>query len=365
MFPFTELRQVQIEITNRCQASCPMCDRNVNGGVINPNLKINDWTLENFKKIFDNTVLSQIKKIDFCGVFGEPTMNNDLIDMCRYVRDTSPDVHVSIYTNGSVRNIDWWIELSSALPSSHKVEFALDGLEDTHHLHRIGTNYRKILDNASAFINAGGKAHWMFLQFKHNQHQVNEARELANTMNFEKFTVKNSKRFSGKFTVLDKNGKHSYCIEQPEETIVKLVRKKDLTNFQEWYDAEKVNCMVYNDREVYIDAHYTMMPCCMLASFLYSTYDKELYEKYDIYKESITVDAGIIAQMGVNKLVNELGGLSQLDTVNLGISYILNTYIWQELWKHKWEQKTSPACIMLCSKASPFTSVEGQKHVSI
>ncbi len=365
MFSFNELSQVQIEITNRCQASCPMCDRNINGGITNPKLKLNDWTLDNFKKIFDETVLKQIKKIDFCGVFGEPILNNDLISMCQYVKDTNPNVHISIYTNGSARNDDWWIELYNSLPVSHKVEFALDGLDDTHHLHRIGTNYNKIIENAKTFISAGGKAHWMFLQFKHNEHQVEQARDLAKSMNFEKFTVKNSKRFSGKFTVLDRKGMPTHYIEQPSTTIVNLVRKKDLGDYKQWENADKINCMVYNDKEVYIDCHYTIMPCCMLASFLYSNYDKSLYEQYNVYEESNIVDAGIVAQKGVSELVNELGGLDQLDTSELGIKKIVETDMWQRIWQHKWKEKTSPACIMLCSKASPFTSVEGQKHVSI
>ncbi len=365
MFPFKELRQVQIEITNRCQASCPMCDRNINGGITNPKLKLNDWTLDNFKKIFDNTTLNQISKIDFCGVFGEPILNNDLIDMCQYVKDTNPNIQISIYTNGSARNSEWWTQLANSLPTNHKVEFALDGLHDTHSLYRIGTSYDKIINNAKSFIDAGGNAHWMFLQFKHNEHQVTQANEIANSLGFKQFTVKNSKRFSGKFTVLNKHGSASHYIEQPNETIVNLVRKEDLINYSTWKNNTQVNCMVYNDKEVYIDAHYTMLPCCMLSSFLYSNYDKELYQYYNIYNESNIVDAGIIAQQGVETLLEELGGINQLDTLSLGIKSILETNTWQQIWQHKWDNKSSPACIMLCSKASPFTSVEGQKHVSI
>lgn len=365
MFPYNELTQIQIEITNRCQASCPMCDRNINGGIDNPNIKTNDWTINDFKTIFTRDLLLQLKKIDFCGVFGEPILNNDLILMCEYARDTNPNIHISIYTNGSARNSEWWKQLYKALPSSHKVEFALDGLEDTHSLYRIGTNFNKVLDNAKTFIEQGGKAHWMYLQFKHNQHQVETARTLAKDMNFEKFTVKNSKRFSGSFSVLNRDGNVSHCIEQPTESIVNFVRKTDLQDYQSWKEASEVNCMVLKDKEVYIDAHFTIMPCCILASFLYSNYDQELYEKYNIYEESSIVDAGIIGQQGVNELVKELGGLSNLNSLSLGIKYIMDTYIWQQIWDFKWKNKSSPACIILCSKSSPFTSIEGQKHVSV
>lgn len=39
MFNFQDLKQVHLEITTRCQASCPMCSRNYHGGLDNPNLK--------------------------------------------------------------------------------------------------------------------------------------------------------------------------------------------------------------------------------------------------------------------------------------------------------------------------------------
>ena len=89
MFAFKNLLQVQVEITNKCQASCPMCLRNVHGGIDNPLLQSAEWTLGQFMHIFNLEVLSQIKHINFCGDFGDPMLNNELIDMCRYIKDNS------------------------------------------------------------------------------------------------------------------------------------------------------------------------------------------------------------------------------------------------------------------------------------
>jgi MoaA/NifB/PqqE/SkfB family radical SAM enzyme len=46
MFKFNELKTVHLEISTRCQASCPMCPRKYHGGVENPNLKLADWTYD-------------------------------------------------------------------------------------------------------------------------------------------------------------------------------------------------------------------------------------------------------------------------------------------------------------------------------
>ena len=65
-------------------------------------------------------------------------------------------------------------------------------MEDTHSMYRIGTDYNKIIQNATAFINAGGTAEWCFIKFKHNEHQVEEARSIAEQMGFSLFVEKNS-----------------------------------------------------------------------------------------------------------------------------------------------------------------------------
>ena len=60
MFTFSELKSIHLEISTRCQASCPMCPRKYHGGVTNPNLKIADWTIEEFKHIFTDELLNHI-----------------------------------------------------------------------------------------------------------------------------------------------------------------------------------------------------------------------------------------------------------------------------------------------------------------
>ncbi len=367
MFNYTELRNVQIEITNRCQASCPMCLRNINGGIPNPNLRFNDWSFEDFKNIFKNGILKKLESIDICGDFGDPILNNDLIEMCRYIRQENPNIYLSIFTNGSARNHDWWISLAESLPLNHKVEFALDGLEDTHHLYRVGTDFNKIIQNAKSFISAGGKATWMFIRFKHNEHQVQEAKDTAKEIGFSNFAVKNSKRFGKTFTVLDKNGNISHYLDQPEYSPIKFVDKSDLENYQNWNNAKDIECFVLDRKEIYIDAHYTVMPCCLLGSFLYANYDKELYIKYKVYDESSLVDAGNLAQKETYRIINELGGIKNLNALDIGIEKILSNPTWQSIWYREWENKTSPVCVILCSKDTPFTRIENQikENVSI
>lgn len=360
MFKFSELKTIQIEITSRCQASCPMCLRNIHGGIENPNLKINDWTLDNFKKIFTKEVLAQLEKIIFCGDFGEPTLNNDLIGMCSYLKTESPNITVSLMTNGSARNINWWKEFAKSLPEKHNVEFALDGLEDTQHLYRIGTNYTKIIENAKAFILEGGIAEWVFIKFKHNQHQVDRAQYICRKLGFKKFTLKNSKRFNGDYKVLDKNGEVSHILSQPDSSPISFINKKELKNFASWRNADRINCFVKEKKEIYIDAQYNVYPCCLLGSFPYSYYNSELYEKYQLHEDLDVVTAGKIAQDETFRIINDLGGPDKLNAVTNGIKNIIEDDKWQTLWEIEWKNKTSPVCIILCSESTTFTKIEDQ-----
>jgi len=360
MFSFDQLNIIQVEITNRCQASCPMCPRNIHGGIENPLLKFNDWTIDDFVTIFDKESLLQVKTINFCGDFGDPILNNDLLKMCQYIKDSNSNISVGIYTNGSARNIHWWENLADCLPEQHEVNFALDGLEDTHSIYRIGTDYKKIIENAKAFIDKGGKANWVFIKFKHNQHQLEQARILSKELGFKNFKPKNSKRFGKNFSVVDKQGMISYYLEQNTHSNISQVEFIDLVDYKQWRTVSEVDCFADTTKELYIDAHYHLMPCCMIASFLYTNYDRAIHEKYNLVDQGSIIDLGNLVQTEIYSIIEEFGGLSQLDSRKHGLKTIMNTKVWKELIKSKWSSNQSSACLILCSKDSPYLKIDDQ-----
>jgi sulfatase maturation enzyme AslB (radical SAM superfamily) len=354
MFNFNELKSVHVEISNRCQASCPMCPRNIHGGIENPLLTINEWTLHDFIKIFPIDILEQLDTINFCGNFGDPLMNADLIDMCKYIKDNAPDVRIEIHTNGSLRSTTWWKNLYDVLPNRHIVVFALDGLADTHSLYRVGTNYDLILKNAKTFIDAGGLAEWMFIRFKHNEHQVDAAEEVAKQTGFKKFTVKNSRRHARPFPVVNNQGTFLYNLEQPSDSTVKFVSKQDIAGHQSWPNADKINCVAIKDKELFIDAHYQLSPCCMIGAFLHTNYDVNLLKSYNLYQEDSVIEEG-------EKVRQQVLGFPRLNVLETGLKNIVETDQWQTMWQQKWRDKSSSTCIIMCGPHSPFISIDDQK----
>ena len=356
MFKFNELNQLHLEITNNCQASCPMCVRNVHGGLDNPLVKIENWSLERYKTIVNAEVLQQIRLIQFCGNYGDPLLNNDLLKMMEYTAQVNPDIHIRIHTNGSMRNKGWWAQLAKTLPINHSVIFALDGLKDTHHLYRIGTDFNKIIENAKEFIANGGTAEWAYLRFKHNEHQVDEAKKLASELGFHIFTMKDSARWvlDEKFPVYDKNKNTTHYIEPSQWSQMKFIRREVLENYKQILEKTEIDCYALKIKEVYITAQGLLFPCCWLGVIPYQTYDHE-HELVHIRKE-------ILDQY--NRLVESLGGEESINAEKKSIKDIINSKEYQTVWNHYWTNDKLITCVRSCGKIPEIISKPNDQFIT-
>lgn len=338
MFKFKELKAIHLEVSNNCQASCPMCNRNINGGLENPLIKLTDWTIDEFKTIMNPTVLNQIESFYFCGTFGDPMMNKDIIAMCQYARDTNPKLFVHLHTNGGARKPEWWKELAKALPDNHNVIFAIDGLEDTHSVYRIGTQYETVIRNAQAFMSAGGIAEWAFISFAHNEHQVDEARERASKLGFRYFTAKNSSRFllEPKSPVVNKQGEVTHYIQPASGTPMKFIDRKIIENWRSILNDATIECKVLKDKEIYIDAHKDFYACCWLANVPYS------YITNDI--------AADVRQKMVEQHDQMMDKLGEVNTLKRPITDIIDSDAFQSIWEEMWHTDKSVVCARTCGK---------------
>jgi len=267
MYTYKDITELHIELSSRCQASCPQCIRNIDGGVTNPLITETDIDLESYIKIV-GPILPQLKHIIYCGNVGDPLMNKDFHKIVEYTRDNNPDIYVDIHTNGSLRNTEYWSDLVNLLPKNHTVYWGIDGLEDTHSIYRIGTDYHKILNNATAFNNNGGNSVWTFITFKHNEHQLEVCRDLSKQLGFKSFSEKQSSRFMDdvSLTVRDKHGYKTHTIEPASTAKLVYIKRSDLDNYKKLFKNVKVSCKANNDNSIYIDSRGILYPCCYLAN---------------------------------------------------------------------------------------------------
>ena len=226
-FNFPELNQLHIELSNACNAACPMCTRfHVNSPLIRPDLEIDQITIEKFKQYFPPEVVNKCEVILFCGVHGDPGMAKDLYEICEYIDQVSPTTVIRMNTNGGMRKPEFWSKMGTLFSKklrdhwSWQITFSIDGLADTNHLYRRNVEWDKLVANAKAFIDAGGRAEWDYLIFKHNEHQIDEAKQLSKDMGFYAFVPKKALGVDNgtslvRMSAMTREGEFDYWIDAP------------------------------------------------------------------------------------------------------------------------------------------------------
>ena len=222
-------KKLHCEITNMCNAACPCCPRNVAGTDLHytDTWADNYTTLDQFKYWWRDGYNNFFTHFWINGNLGDFVMNPEALDILDYVTtDWANIVHIQINTNGSARNAEWWTKLATILKRRpHVVEFALDGLEDTHHLYRQRTSWTQIIKNAKTFIAAGGNARWMMTQFMENIHQLEECRQMAKDLGFQEFFARANSRYdhNGYAMVFNKNMEHTHNLYGAPDTSYPLL----------------------------------------------------------------------------------------------------------------------------------------------
>lgn len=259
MYKLNEIRDIHLEVTSKCQARCPMCPRRINGGMMNPLFDIDEITIETFKQWFSVDFIKQLNSLFMCGNLGDPIIAQDTIEIYQYLRDNNPNISLTMHTNGSARTDKFWKQLAEL---KVKITFGIDGLEDTHKLYRINTDYNQILHNAKTFIDNGGVADWHMLVFKHNEHQVDECRRISEELGFNYFTSKHTSRFTeGKMHVLDDEGRTTHILYPTDRSLEMIPKVKSaMLNT----DSKVIQCKAKKYQQLYIAADGTVSPCCWL-----------------------------------------------------------------------------------------------------
>jgi sulfatase maturation enzyme AslB (radical SAM superfamily) len=277
MLRFEQISKIQVELTTRCNARCPMCMRNYRGSDYNSGYPDCELSIDHIQHILSPVVIRRLQQntqnglvINFNGNLGDFASARDAAEIVEYLADQQ--VTVTINTNGSLRNTTWWSRL--ARPGV-TVGFAIDGLADTHSLYRQDTDWHKIIANAQAFIAAGGQAVWRFVPFDHNRHQESACRDMAQQLGFVRF--ENIYDGRDRTPVYTRTGQFSHHIGKPYDGPVPKISDM-LVSHVTWYDSKtvqvpadvtplKLNCTHKMNREIYIAADGTVYPCCYLGFY--------------------------------------------------------------------------------------------------
>ena len=260
------IRSLNIEATTVCSANCRFCPRTYfTKRAAGVPAKILD--LERFFSLdFENT---EVVKFVFCGSFGEPTFHPDFLTIMRFARVHQK--YIIIHTNGAIRPPEWWKELGNILQydSRNYVTFGLDGINDETHRPYRGTDFRIVRRNIEAFVEGGGIAKTQLFVFSHNQHCLDEYKDLViNRLGCKEAIIRASRDYD---KVLDKP--KNFDVKTKQENID---------------DEEPMFCFPEDKYEVAIDTDAKIHVCCYfyIHNFIYKYIgEKELYKPYRTFEE--------------------------------------------------------------------------------
>lgn len=353
MYLYNEIKVVHLETTNKCNAFCPQCLRNVNGGKVNPRLQLTELRLDDVKNIFSVEFIKNLNRMYMCGNYGEPIVARDCLEIYKYFREKNSEMILNMNTNGSARSESWWKELAKVINGKGNVKFGLDGLGDTHSVYRQGTDWKKIVRNAKAFISAGGSAVWEFIVFEHNEHQIKEAEKISQNLGFQKFTIKKTWRF---FSNVKNQGKDSHQGITPDgkDVVLKKPKNKEYLNdalqkekeiineygsIEDYLKKVRIECKVNEEKSIYVSAEGLVFPCCWLANQLYIWY---LPEK----------------EARIWKFIERNGGIDKLNALKFSLKDIVDGDFFQKILPQSWNSnKRLDSCAKICGKDfDPFRS---------
>lgn len=257
----SSIKKITFELTSHCNLHCPQCSRFDSQGFQNKYLKLEHLNFRQIEKKLCVDHLSQLQDIVFEGDHGDALMHPDI----EYILDFFSNYNKMLVTNGSLRNTTWWKNIAKI--KNLVVTFSIDGIDqETNSVYRINSNFQKIINNATAFIEAGGTAVWKYIAFKHNEQHLEQARSLSQQLKFSKFEFQKSTRnfYDTKLWPIYVDGIQRGLLEPAAD----LAARKNtpsiaISNLTENFTAPL--CKWGSTGRIYIDHRASIIPCCMTS----------------------------------------------------------------------------------------------------
>jgi len=175
--------KVNIDIGNVCDLRCPLCPtgRGAKGA------SRGFMHLEEYRHVIDD-IGPYITNLELYN-WGEPLLNKDLISMIRYAK--ARGIPVCISTNLNQLNENMAYDLIST--RLEKIFISCDAASpETYARYRVGgdfdrvmSNIRLLLDSKKKLRNSYTRIILLFHVFRHNQHEIGKAKDLARDLGIE------------------------------------------------------------------------------------------------------------------------------------------------------------------------------------
>jgi MoaA/NifB/PqqE/SkfB family radical SAM enzyme len=182
---------IEIELTSKCTLFCAECPRTKDSKEEEHLWNFGEIPLDTIKSLLEN--IPDTRNIIFSGAYGDPIYHSKFIEIMELCKINQKKVTVN--TNGSYRNSEWWTRLAQTMGSNVCFVFSVDGLEDTNKIYRVNSDWPSILNGMKIMTQqAETPIEWKWILFRQNQDQVEEAYRLSKEIGIRTFTVIKSGR---------------------------------------------------------------------------------------------------------------------------------------------------------------------------
>jgi len=177
---------INLDITHRCTLECPQCQRSY--------LKSKGKTVPGYDMPMKHylLILNYFKEIDFCGQSSDPIFHPNFIQFLKLAYEKN--VKVNIHTAASQKSKEWYKEAFESNKNAKWI-FGIDGLPNVSHIHRINQDGQKLFEMMMLAKDIVKTVQWQFIVFEYNEHQIENAKEIAKENNIE-FKLMISSRFA-------------------------------------------------------------------------------------------------------------------------------------------------------------------------
>jgi len=272
-----------LEPSSICTVKCPRCPR-----IEHPDTPwLNkSMTLDFIKKFFTEDMLkNHVKRVTMCGDVGDPIYCKEYIEICRYIKNINPKIHIFTITNGSYKKPEWWTELALVLNEYDTINFSIDGYDNkSNNLYRINSNFNSIINGIKTIRQHNQKIflNWAVIVFSFNQDRLLQIMDQAKVLGMDALQITKSTKFGSKYG--DVYGGRNDDLEPRKEFISSSHRyERELVNIssrsplnQEYLDHNRkmfleikknyadspiVPLCEIGNRGLYVNAEGVIFPC--------------------------------------------------------------------------------------------------------
>lgn len=225
-------RHIRLEVSSKCQLKCSLCITGLRLTRQKGNsIGWGNLSLDTFKKLIKQN--PSIQSIEISN-YGEIFLNPELPEIIKYAFQKK--IKLSAINGVNLNHLPLGMAETLVKYQFYKLKVSIDGTtQEAYQIYREGGNLQQILDNIEQInhfkekYNAKyPKLKWQFIIFGHNEHQILEAKKIAEELNMD---------FKAKFNYTPKK----FPIQNPEK--IKQDTLQDVSNINEY---EEKNQQLYS-----------------------------------------------------------------------------------------------------------------------